>query len=176
MSFECAVVHDGEHCADPRPGDAVYLKFLTFCETHQTAFEDVVLGGLLKRDILDARYRRSDLCRFLEEAQRNRPETFPEPARRDMRAEATVYFIRCEGFVKIGYAIAPHKRLKQLQAMDGTKYPDGMNCATAALVQTEPGGINRERDLHQQFSHLRHTGEWFTETPELTDYIEGLAA
>ena len=92
-----------------------------------------------------------------------------------MRDEASVYFIRCERYVKIGYAIHPHRRLKQLQATDGTKYPAGMKCSTAALIQTEPGGFNRERHLHQQFKHLRHTGEWFTEAPELTEYIESLS-
>lgn len=176
MSFECAVVHDGEHCADPRPGDAVYLKFLTFCETHQAAFEDVVLGDVLRSEIAHARYRRSDLFKMLEEAQRDRPATFPEPPRRDMRSEATVYFLRCELYIKIGYATAPHKRLKQIRAKDGTKYPEGIDCSTAALIETEPGGLTRERELHAKFSHLRHTGEWFTETKELTDYIKGLAA
>jgi hypothetical protein len=175
VSFECAVVIEGEHCRDPDAGDAVYLRFLTFCATHQAAFEDVVLGGLLQRDIVDARYRRSYLFSALEEARRNQPAVHPAPVYRDMRHEATVYFLRCEGFIKIGYSAAPHMRLRQIQSMDGTKYPVGINCASATLIQTEPGGLARERELHAKFKHLRHTGEWFTETPELSQYIESLS-
>jgi hypothetical protein len=43
------------------------------------------------------------------------------------------------------------------------------------LLATEPGGFERERELHAQFAHLRHTGEWFTEAPELAEYIDALA-
>lgn len=176
MSFECAATFDGIRCPNDDAGDTVYLGALTFCVSHQEAFEELAQSKKLLLEIASARMCRTDWGKAMAEAARNPTVRTGPTERRDMRAEATVYFIRCEGFVKIGYAIAPHKRLKQLQATDGTKYPDGMNCSTAALIQTEPGGINRERDLHQQFKHLRHTGEWFTEAKELTDYIEGLAA
>lgn len=176
MSFECAVVHkDGNRCKGTEQGDTTYLGVLMFCVQHQAAFEAAVSGDVLKIEAHDARWRRTDLFKVLEEAARNPRPAPPKPNWSAMRNDATVYFIRCEGYVKIGYAIAPRKRLKQLQAMDGTKYPDGMNCATAAIIQTEPGGLDRERRLHLKFSHLRHTGEWFTEAPELTEYINNLS-
>lgn len=99
----------------------------------------------------------------------------PTEPRQDRRRDATVYMLRCEGFVKIGYSVDPHVRLRQIRSMDGTKYPAGLNCSTTELLATECGGIDRERELHQRFAHLRHTGEWFTEAPELTEYIESLS-
>jgi hypothetical protein len=176
MSFECAAVIEGQRCRGEEQGDTVYLEALTFCAPHQEAFEDLVTSKKLLLEIASARMCRTDWGKAAMEATRNPQPRKPIPERRDMRAEATVYFIRCEGYIKIGYAIAPHKRLRQLQATDGTKYPEGINCSTAALIQTEPGGFDRERELHSKFSHLRHTGEWFTESKELTDYIKGLAA
>ena len=170
MSFECAVFADDYRCQQKEAGDAVYLGGLTFCMEHQLLFEDLVQASVLSREIAGAK-----LNRYLGPIFQN-PRPMTEPIKKDLRYEATVFLIRCEGYIKIGYAGSPHKRLKQLQATDGTKYPEGMNCSTAALIQTEPGGIDRERDLHQKFKHLRHTGEWFMEAKELTDYIEGLAA
>jgi len=175
MSFECAVARDGQHCDNKQQGDTVYLGFLTFCATHQDAFEEVVTGGVLRDEMQTARYRRSDLFKILDEARRNPPPA-PEPMRRDRRTEATVYFLRCDGFVKIGYSIDPHMRLRQIRSMDGTLFPGGIDCAATELLATEHGGFDRERELHKQFKHLRHTGEWFTEAPELTEYINTLQA
>jgi hypothetical protein len=88
-----------------------------------------------------------------------------------------VYFIRCEQFVKIGVSKDPYLRVKQIRrGVGGALSPAGLERATSQLVGTELGGFDRERELHSKFAHLRHTGEWFTEAPELTDYIKGLAA
>jgi hypothetical protein len=88
-----------------------------------------------------------------------------------------VYFIRCEGYVKIGYSADPRARLKQIKrGTGGALFPPRMDAGASEMVATEPGGFPRERELHAKFAHLRHTGEWFTESKELTDYIEGLAA
>jgi hypothetical protein len=104
----------------------------------------------------------------------------PNPARatrprKRNDAIGPVYFLRCEGFIKIGYSIAPRKRLSQIRGGDATRCPEGINRSSIVLVQTEPGGRQRERQLHQQFKHLHHWGEWFTEAPELTEYIESLS-
>ena len=88
-----------------------------------------------------------------------------------------VYFIRCGQYVKIGYSKDPDVRLKQIRSgLDAALIPPNLDIGPAELVTTENGGLTRERELHTKFSHLRHTGEWFTEAPELTDYIKGLAA
>ena len=92
----------------------------------------------------------------------------------DQRRRAqTVYFMRCEQFVKIGVSYDPAARLNQIRK-GSSLFPRRLDIATAELVTTEPGGFEREKELHAKFSHLRHTGEWFTEAPELTEYINDL--
>jgi len=84
-----------------------------------------------------------------------------------------VYFIRCEGFIKIGKAQRPEARVKAIRR-GGIKFPTRLDLDTAELIATEPGGLVREKELHARFAHLRHTGEWFREAPELTEYIDTL--
>ena len=90
------------------------------------------------------------------------------------RTAQTVYFIRCEQYVKIGISKNVTARLNQIRKGGGSLFPRLLDVETAELVATEPGGLDREKALHKQFTHLRHTGEWFTEAPELTEYIERL--
>lgn len=92
------------------------------------------------------------------------------------RAAQTVYFIRCQQYVKIGISQNPAARLQQIRRGGGSHFPRLLDVETSEIVTTEPGGLTRERELHAKFAHLRHTGEWFTETQELTDYIKELAA
>jgi hypothetical protein len=91
------------------------------------------------------------------------------------RKEQTVYFIRCQQFVKIGISKNPAARLLQIRRGGGSHFPRLLDVETSELVTTEVGGRKREQELHAQFAHLRHTGEWFTEAPELTEYIESLS-
>lgn len=92
------------------------------------------------------------------------------------RREQTVYFIRCQRFVKIGISKNPVTRLQQIRKGGGSHFPRLLDVETSELVATERGGFEREKELHAEFAHLRHTGEWFTEAPELTGYIESLDA
>ena len=172
MNFECAATIDSQRCASRDQGDTTYLGALTFCASHQEAFEDLVRSRKLADEVTSARVARSELGKAL--AQWKPVHSTADPARRDMRYEASVYFLRCGDYIKIGYSAAPHMRLRQIKSDDGTKRPSDIDCASTVLVQTEPGGFNRERELHAKFAHLRHTGEWFTEAPELTDYIRNI--
>jgi len=90
------------------------------------------------------------------------------------RKAQTVYFIRCQQYVKIGISMNPAARLQQIRRGGGSHFPRLLDVETAELIATEPGGLDRERELHKKFHKLRHTGEWFTETPRLTRYIESL--
>ena len=109
---------------------------------------------------------------FIDAMESNRmcPERPPRPG-----VPALVYFLRCGPYVKIGYSVHPRTRLNQLRNGDDTKCPEGIDRKSIALVTTEPGGRNREYELHQQFKHLHHWGEWFMEAPELTEYIESVS-
>lgn len=102
---------------------------------------------------------------------------FPErPRHLQERPVGPVYFFRCGPYIKIGYSVQPERRLGQIRWGDGTKMPAGVDKESTVLLKTEPGGRGREYELHQQFKHLHHWGEWFTEAPELTEYIESLGA
>jgi len=90
------------------------------------------------------------------------------------RKEQIVYFIRCQEFVKIGISKNPAARLQQIRRGGGSHFPRLLDVEASELISTEPGGRNREHELHLRFKHLRHTGEWFTEAPELTEYINNL--
>lgn len=90
------------------------------------------------------------------------------------RVAQTVYFIRCQEYMKIGISKDVNARLNQIRKGGGSLFPRLLDVQTAELIATEPGGLDREKELHKKFKHLRHTGEWFTETPELTKYIDSI--
>lgn len=73
-----------------------------------------------------------------------------------------VYFMRHDQIIKIGYSKNPRKRAAAL--------------ASAEILATEPGGVERESELHSRFRAHRLHGEWFTPAPELLDYIDELRA
>lgn len=74
--------------------------------------------------------------------------------------ESKVYFIQSVrgGPIKIGMALDPEERLKELQVA----YPYRLR-----LTHTIEGGRARELALHKRFAEHRLAGEWFEPTPEL---------
>ena len=164
MKFECAVSIKGVRCEDEQAGDVTYLGALTFCRGHQQAFEGLVESGQLLGEVnatkLERLFRRPGDTERHQNAMRNL---------RDKRA--SVYFIRCGGYVKIGASRSPDARAESIRTIGGVLAPYLLDLSGAELVATEPGGFKREKELHAQFKHLRHTGEWFTEAPELARYI-----
>jgi len=81
------------------------------------------------------------------------------------RARERVYFIQCEGFVKIGYSHSPIRRLDAIQTS---------NPFACRLLGTVAGGSAVELELHQALAEHRHVGEWFRLTPEVRAIIDGL--
>lgn len=75
-----------------------------------------------------------------------------------------IYFIRPVGGgnIKIGTTIRLSQRLKEL-----TK-DVGQALEVLAVVE---GGLSAERQLHEQFAHLRVTQEWFEPGDDLTGFI-----
>jgi hypothetical protein len=168
MKFECAVMIKGSRCEENEAGDVTYLGALTFCREHQQAFEGLVESGDLLQAVnatkLDRLFRRPDAA----EASR--------VAMKDLRdKKASVYFIRCGGYVKIGASRSPSARLESIRTVGGVLAPFLLDLSGAEMIATEPGGFTREKALHARFKHLRHTGEWFSEAPDLTKYIDSLA-
>ena len=82
---------------------------------------------------------------------------------KDDHERGEVYFLECGDFIKIGFSIQSHRRLRCLQA----SIPMG----TRVLCKTYCHKI-LERRLHKKFAHLRANGEWFRKAPELFAMIE----
>lgn len=79
-----------------------------------------------------------------------------------------VYFIRNHktGAIKIGSAISPISRLKQLQ----TSTPDRLS-----IIGVMHGGLREEKLLHARFRSHRIAREWFRGDPELLAILRSLA-
>ena len=67
--------------------------------------------------------------------------------------------------MKIGISAEPAERLRQLQSSHSDKLE---------LVASFDGKIADERRLHERFKAYRKRGEWFHESPEISQWIEGL--
>lgn len=76
--------------------------------------------------------------------------------------ESFVYFIHCQGLIKIGKAKNPNRRLIELQVH--CPFP-----ATIALLR--PGDIAEERRYQEQFAAYRKNGEWFELAGELKAFL-----
>lgn len=80
-----------------------------------------------------------------------------------------VYFMHAPdaGLIKIGATSSLNSRLMALQ--NGSPVP-------LVLIGLIDGGKSIERELHNQWAHLRAHGEWFRVSAELIAYIRTRAA
>lgn len=78
-----------------------------------------------------------------------------------------IYFIHCPmtARVKIGHAANPWQRFSKIQSDSPGKL---------VLLGAEPGGREREAELHERFAALRSRGEWFSAGAELIAYVASL--
>lgn len=154
-------------------GGWIYL-----CNRHHALIErefEAELDNLNARRLKNMQSRLDAVAHLEAEERESRWDVDDYLANYEQRqTEQTVYFIRCEQFVKIGISKNVEARLGQIRKGGGTLFPRRLDVEAAELIATEPGGFVREKELHKRFAHLRHTGEWFTEAPELTEYIDGL--
>ncbi len=78
--------------------------------------------------------------------------------------QSFVYFIANEfGRVKIGHAVRPDQRLKELRTGAGSEL---------RLLGTVPGGRDLEREWHEKFAAKRVSLEWFELDQELQSHID----
>ncbi len=79
--------------------------------------------------------------------------------------QSKVYFIQnlYNGNIKIGKSNNPKKRLKSLQTANSNKL---------SLVATISESYISENEVHKMFSHFRLTGEWFSYSEQIKDFIE----
>jgi hypothetical protein len=80
-----------------------------------------------------------------------------------LQMQSMVYYVRIHDFIKIGYTTNVKQRMSQLRVH------------TDAILATEPGGRDLERDRHKQFADLRiGTMENFKPTKRLIDHIDAV--
>jgi hypothetical protein len=88
----------------------------------------------------------------------------------------SVYFLFCDGFVKIGTALDVNGRVRRLcLATDTTARPADIDVTGAFLIGTFDGGSRAEATLHMRYAHLRVAGEWFRYTPDVANDISRIA-
>ena len=77
-----------------------------------------------------------------------------------------IYFIKniVTGNIKIGFSENPRKRLRDLQTGSAEKL---------VLIKTIEGNQELEQQLHENFSHCRLDGEWFSPADEILEFIKG---
>jgi hypothetical protein len=77
-----------------------------------------------------------------------------------------VYFIKCEGFVKIGYSGSFAARIDAIQTS---------NPFEVTLLHTVPGDLALENSFHERFRAHHHRLEWFRFEGELKEWLEAQA-
>lgn len=97
----------------------------------------------------------------LGKLRRNRvavPERLPSSEPETLAASGSiVYYIRRSDLIKIGTTADPHSRF-------GDLLPD-------EILAFEPGARPEEIARHHQFWHLRESGEYFSDAPDLREHI-----
>lgn len=73
--------------------------------------------------------------------------------------QSFLYMMRCGGFVKIGHATKPQRRLKEVRAGNPAEV------TLEYVVECQTGAVSLLEGLvHDQLSKFRHRGEWFAAT------------
>jgi hypothetical protein len=95
------------------------------------------------------------------------PDRPPKSAHyRPLPEITTIYFIGSDaGPIKIGMAVRPHVRLRDLQLAGPSKL---------TMLATIEGPPSLERDYHKRFKAHRLHGEWFQRHPDIMAEIERL--
>ncbi len=81
----------------------------------------------------------------------------------DIGEQGYVYFVECQGWVKIGVAVEPKVRFSGQRSF---------NPFPLTVLKIIDGGFWEEENWHKKFNHLRGHGEWFKGEPELLHAIE----
>lgn len=144
------------------------------CSNRRNPFVDVALCDEHRRQVASsvgfAPRPPTDLEQKVEEQERQidallrliqdeRAERSAPKAKRPVRTDGVVYFLRVGGHIKIGWTADLSKRMRGY-------HPD------STLLATKPGTRKDERALHRKFSHLTtHGREWFPLAPTVLEEV-----
>lgn len=101
----------------------------------------------------------------LQRLEAERLQRQAERAKRLSKRRYMVYFLLCEGFVKIGYGNDPEQRCRAAQV--GNPFP-------VTLIAVALGGKTEEVILHRAFRNLHVRAEWFRLAPPLDHVVANL--
>lgn len=137
---------------------------------HRSADEHVAKFDRKHEALLEAQRERDQLKYKYEFA----TKAFNDAAAELDATKPQVYFMEaCAApMFKIGTSRDPKKRVQEINK--GSAVPAGLRPGPVVLWGSIPGGFDKERQLHRQFDHLRVSGEWFRDVPELRDEIKRL--
>ena len=157
--------------------DSNYVKLIPICSVHYERARRQFAARIEHELEVLKREAASHECEAEKAVQQyvNESYEYRDTVRKRRLARSMAYFIYCGGYIKIGAGQSPVGRLNTIRHSGGVLAPRGLDLSTAELLATEHGGFGREAELHKKFSHLRDTGEWFRDSPELRTYIAGLA-
>lgn len=164
-----------EQCGNPLSPNSPEL--LPLCEKHLEVVTKEITRGL-RAEVAEIKAAlaktRDEIADEITTEWADRRDAIQAKAQEARSKRSRVYFMRCGKYIKIGTSTNIHRRLASIQKSGGVLMPAGLDFPSTELVAAIHGDHRRERDLHAKFSHLHHTGEWFTEAPELTEYINEL--
>lgn len=133
------------------------IKSLTTAEKIELVSDTVESMGVSPGDRKTETLLGSIRCELVSSGSGTTHRGMPELA-------TSVYFIESKsGLIKIGRSNRPHARFKAIKSMS----PEELT-----LLGTIPESVVTESQLHKKFAHLRQHGEWFSDSPELRDFIE----
>lgn len=94
---------------------------------------------------------------------------------KELPTKTNVYFIYCDGYVKIGRSKDPEKRFADLcRDGDVTIRPEGIDMSNAKLLGSIVGSFYLEGGIHGRLYEKRVAGEWFHYDSEVASLIEVL--
>lgn len=113
-----------------------------------------------KRFDLELQVTAEAMARYEDEEERQR---VADPSK------CGIYFIQCEGFIKIGKTMHVDRRLMALQLANP------MQLTLVGLIPCTSAELDElEGQFHRKFKSLHHRGEWFRYEDELPLYVMSL--
>lgn len=117
-------------------------------------------GQLLNEGTVERVQHRSDIARLEAEVKRLTPvKAAPKPA-----AEGTIYYLRSDGLIKVGFTTRWPLRMRG--------YSPG-----SILLAIHPGTRDDETRLKRKFAvHRTHGSEWLAQVPPVMEHIDRVIA
>jgi len=96
---------------------------------------------------------------------------------RDHFRKVKVYFLKADGYIKVGSSMDPISRLRTIRSgTDSSWAPEDLDRSSIECIGYVFGSRMFERELHGRFAEHRVNGEWFHATPDIESHLHELMA